>query len=118
MTGELELDFSEQAKGINIPGADLLGGMAGTTLNEDVPLIFGKVVDFKPIIKELKIYKGEEALFDEAEKLNNKLSNLRTLHGETGLKALTDTVLGQGIPLVPFPEVQRCLGLSPKDSTM
>lgn len=118
MSGELELDFSEKAKGINIPGADLIGGMSETKITDDVPLIFGKVVDFKPVIKELKVYKGDEALFDEAEKLNNKFTNLRTLHGETGLKALTDTVLGQGLPLVPFPEVQRCLGLSPRDSTM
>lgn len=85
MSGELELDFSEKAKGLNIPdyipGADLIGGMSDNKITDDVPLIFGKVVDFKPVIKELKVYKGDEALFDEAEKLNNKISNLRTLHG-------------------------------------
>lgn len=29
-----------------------------------------------------------------------------------------DKLMEQGIPLVPFPKIQRCLGLSQKDSSM
>jgi hypothetical protein len=31
---------------------------------------------------------------------------------------MTNAILNQGIPLVPFPEVEDCLGLGSKDSSM
>lgn len=34
------------------------------------------------------------------------------------LKPLFDFLFGNTIPLAPFPEIERCLGLSSKDSEM
>lgn len=31
---------------------------------------------------------------------------------------VTDKVFAQGFPMVPFPDVERCLGLKAKDSSM
>jgi hypothetical protein len=31
---------------------------------------------------------------------------------------VTETIFNQGIPMVPFPDVAKCLGLAARDSTM
>jgi hypothetical protein len=36
----------------------------------------------------------------------------------SGAKNFVDTFLKTGIPLAPFPLVEHCLGLTPKDSSM
>lgn len=34
------------------------------------------------------------------------------------MKFITDTLFGRGFPLAPFPAVEKCLGMEPKDSSM
>ena len=46
------------------------------------------------------------------------LKDLTFLDDATFLKPIADKILNQGIPLVPFPYIQKCLGLSSKDSSM
>jgi uncharacterized protein YdcH (DUF465 family) len=47
---------------------------------EGVPLIFGMVKDFRPVVKELKVFdKSGNAMIDEADALNDKIMNLNEL---------------------------------------
>ena len=44
-------------------------------------------------------------------------TNLETLN-DFFKSSIFQTILQHGIPLVPFPQIQKCLGLEPKDSSM
>jgi hypothetical protein len=94
--------------------------MGDSNMADGVPLIFGMVKDFRPVVKELKVFdKSGNAMIDEADDLNDKIMNINELSKtDPQLKFVTDTVFNQGIPMVPFPDVARCLGLTAKDSTM
>lgn len=98
----------------------MVGETGGDNIQDGVPLIFGIMRDFRPEIKELKVYdKNGDAMLDKAQDLNKKIMNWRQLSKTNDqLKVVSDTVFNQGIPMVPFPDVARCLGLSAKDSTM
>lgn len=87
---------------------------------EGVPLIFGIVNDFRPNIKELKVFnKKGRTQVDAAKKLNNQIMNLKEeFISNPTLKMVKDLMFGKGFPMVPFPDVERCLGLNAKDSTM
>lgn len=64
----MEFDFSEKAKRFNLPGAELIG--ADINLSKYMPLIMGKVIDFRPKFNELKVYHENEELRNEARTLN------------------------------------------------
>jgi len=49
--------------------------------------------------------------------LNNKLNDLKNTMEDPKIKMITD-VFNRGIPIVPFPAVERCLGLTTGESTM
>jgi hypothetical protein len=59
----MEFDFSERAKRLNVPGADI-------NLSKYMPLIMGRVIDFRPKFNELKVYHENEELSNEARTLN------------------------------------------------
>lgn len=46
-------------------------------LSQILPFIFGRVLEFDPKVKELKVYKEERELFDEADYLNKKIYKMR-----------------------------------------
>jgi hypothetical protein len=94
--------------------------MKDVNIAEGVPMIFGTLKDFRPIIKELKVFdKNGKAKLDQADALNDKIMDLKRLSKKQPiLKMVTDKIFGQGFPMVPFPDVERCLGLKAKDSTM
>ena len=50
-------------------------------------------------------------------KLNYLIDNIRSKLDEPAIKMITG-FFNNGAPLVPFPQVQRCLGLAPKGSHM
>lgn len=83
-------------------------------------MIFGIMTDFRPKIKELKVFdKNGKAQIDQADELNDKIMDLKKLsRTQPILKMVTEKVFEQGFPMVPFPDVERCLGLKAKDSTM
>ena len=112
----MEFDFSEKAKRLNVPGAELIG--ADIKLSKYMPLVMGRVVDFRPKFNELKVYHGDEELSNEARTLNEQLTDFKTLSETPGLKPITDFFFGQSIPIAPYPEYERCLGLLPDDSSM
>jgi hypothetical protein len=88
-------------------------------MNEGLPMVFGKIKEFKPTFNEIKVMKNGVEKRDEAKNLNKRLNDLKRFSDENApLKFITDTLFGQGFPLAPFPAVEKCLGLNPKDSSM
>lgn len=80
------------------------------------PFAAGRIKDLKPKIHELKVLKKDGKVSrDEAKSVQKKLDEL--FSGEAS-NPLASTTFGQSIPLSPFPEVARCLGLHPDDSTI
>jgi len=87
-------------------------------MSEHTPLFWGRVKNFKPEIHELKVFEGKYEIHDEAQKLNEAIMNANSAEFWdnpllTPLKMLFDA---HTIPLAPFPSVEGCLGLGPKDS--
>jgi len=107
-------DFSDDAKVLNTMGLT----KDEYRMNEGLPIAFGKVVDMDMHVDELKIYKGTIAETEEAHYINALIHDGKDLFKNSGFKALTDLFAGNGMPLAPFPIIEHCLGLSPKDSTV
>lgn len=107
-------DFSDDAKKINTMGLT----SEEYKLNEGVPIAFGKVVDLNVHVDELKVYKGTTAQSEEAHYINSLIHEGKDLYRNSGFKTLLETFWSAGLPVAPFPIVEHCLGLSPKDSSM
>lgn len=132
LQGEMDFDFSDGAKVFKpkfslegLTGTDIFDKMTDplmqdVNLAEGVPMVFGILKDFRPVVKELKVFdKNGKAQIDQADELNEKINNLKDLsRSNPVLKVVTEKIFGQGFPMVPFPDVERCLGLKAKDSTM
>lgn len=129
MDASMELDFSEEAKKIKLPKLDWmqyiapkwhekLSGTESPNMASTVPLIFGKIVSFEPRVHEVKVFKGKTLKRDEAESLNNAINDMRThsFWENPILQPVFELFFGQTIPIAPFPKVEGCLGLGPKDS--
>lgn len=79
--------------------------------------------DFK--IKELKVYKGDansqffkEVISEEAA-YNERIQYLKGLINNTPIHQLTTRIpFLQGLPLSPFPRMQRCMGVTPYNGKM
>ena len=71
----LELDLSESSQRISFPGDSFVEGI--DKIHTSVPFVLGKIKDFKPTIRELKMFKGDEEHRDEADKFNEKLIRYR-----------------------------------------
>ena len=71
MTAKLALDFSDDAKKMKpLSGATGIFDIGEIIMNEGLPLVFGRVKEFKPSFNEVKVFaKGVEKK-DEAAKLN------------------------------------------------
>jgi hypothetical protein len=89
MNAEVDLDFSEDAKKVKIPGEDWMGEMIKTFTGEDktyafpkmtehVPLVFGRVLDFRPKVHELKVFDGNREVHSEEDALNKAIKDMRT----------------------------------------
>lgn len=56
---------------------------------------------------------------DEAHILNSLIQDGKNLYSNSGFKTLYETIFGKGgMPIAPFPNVENCLGLTAKDSSM
>jgi hypothetical protein len=84
MNAMVEFDFSDDAKTVKIPGQDWINDMLKTftkgdklleipKMSEHAPLIFGRVIDFKPRVHELKVFHGKTEIHDEADDLNRAI---------------------------------------------
>ena len=97
---------------MNLFGAE---NFLGDTTNwgKSLPIIRGRVLEFKPVFNQLKVFNGDQELVDEANQLNERLTNVKELTNNPFLKPVYDFFFGQSIPVAPFPEIERCLGLFP-----
>ena len=89
-----------------------------------MPVIFGKLLNFTPKVSELRVVKDVVEHFDtttsdeESEKLLAKVNQgFDFLNENPTLNTILEGI-NTGIPMVPFPTVEDCLGLRPKDSSM
>jgi len=111
---KLTFDFSDEVKNVNAFGLS----KEAMRINDGIASTFGKIVDFYVHIDELKIFEGTTLKSDEAMIINQMLNGGKMLYVGSGAKTLVDTVFNSGIPLAPFPLVEHCLGLVPKDSSV
>ena len=74
---------------------------------QGVPAIFARIKNFEPQVNELRIFKGDIELSDEAESLNQKIMSLRNfqLGPAEAVRPIIHTILNTGIPLVQFPNL-------------
>ena len=61
--------------------------------------------------------RGREVETEGARHLNNKISDLKSTFDDPKFNILW-SILDAGFPVVPFPRVEECLGMSPRDSSM
>jgi len=67
-SAQVDFEFGENGKRLNIPGLDLLtDGKPNVRMSEHMPLVMGKIKDFRPKINELKVFKGKQELTNEAD---------------------------------------------------
>lgn len=70
MDADVALDFSDDAKTIKVPGGDWLNNaikdwtkgdklIEFPKMSEHVPLVFGRVLEFNPTVRELKVFEGK-----------------------------------------------------------
>lgn len=136
---DVKFDFSEGAKTFKIPYQDNIQDLANTfgfanelkklklpKLSEHLPFIFARVLDFDPMIHQLKIYKDETDLVDDDE-LSEEAQHLRKMIKDMRgsewwdnpiITPIKDIIFGNSIPVAPYPTVENCLGLKPKNSQM
>jgi hypothetical protein len=108
LQGEMDFDFSDGAKVFKpkislegLTGTDLFDKMTDPMMQdvniaEGIPMVFGILKDFRPVVKELKVYdKNGNAKIDQADDLNEKLSNLKELSRKNpALGMVTDKIFG------------------------
>lgn len=83
-----------------------------------MPYFFVKFDNFQPRFTEIKLKDSlNETDSTGVKYLNEKIQGWETTLNNPALKAIFDTFHG-GFPLVPFPTIERCLGLTVKDSSM
>lgn len=107
------MGLGEQAEKLKIP-----------KLSETLPFIFAKVVEFEPTIHEVKIFKEDKELYgemkDEAQYLNQKIYDMRNhdFWDQPLVKPIVELLFGNSIPVMPYPNIEQCMGLKPKNSQM
>ena len=87
-------------------------------MNKLYPYVNMKLEKFSPRVKELRL-KNSEGEYDSAgrQHLNNKISRIESTLNEPGIKMITD-FFNKGFPFVPFPQIERCLGMGIKDAVV
>ena len=118
LNGQAQMDFDKSNMGFNTPFASLIPhDTPMTEMWKGAPFIVGNVIDFQPKITELNIYHNG----DEDKKTTNfildKFEHVTDTLNDPTLKMLFE-FFSTGFPLVPYPMVEKCLGLKSKDSIM
>lgn len=82
---EAELDLSPSARHLKIPALDeILGDFANIIPYEELspyqnfPAVVGKLKKFTPKVKELRVFEDGRELRNEADELNEKITNIRS----------------------------------------
>ena len=84
-----------------------------------MPYVIGRVIDFTPRVSEVKTWRhgrvGRKGF--EEEDTNKILMDIKDQASQPMMKLLI-TFFNRGVPMVPFPRVESCLGLMSQDSHM
>jgi len=73
---------------------------------EGLPFIVGKITNFTPSIKELKMFNNGKDIENEgARHLNNKIKDFKNTLEDPKFKLLFN-VINYGFPIVPFPRAE------------
>lgn len=119
LEGTVTMDFDEYHVGKQFPFEGLIP--IPSKFHDDFytgqPFIMGKVAEFTPLIKELRVFTQGRIDHDRADFLTDKLRNWKQTSEESSLKYLVN-FMSLGMPLVPFPRIEECLGLKENHSTM
>lgn len=79
-----------------------------------IPYAVGRIVDFHPVVSEVKVWRlgkvGRKG--DEENDTNQIIRNIRDKAKDPMVKLLIQ-FFNTGIPMVPFPRIENCLGLLP-----
>lgn len=83
-----------------------------------MPYVNMKVERFSPRISQL-VFKDEFGEFDSKGKefLNSKLMSLENTLEDPNLK-MARSMIDNGIPFVPFPRIESCLGMGVNDASV
>ena len=84
---------------------------------KSAPYIYTRVVDFTPKVTELNLFSNGVKDEEEGHVLNEHVANIKDYLNEPSIKMIT-SFFNRGVPFVPFPIVERCLMLEPKESHM
>ena len=83
-----------------------------------VPYIMGVIEKWDPVVKGVKMFNGNNEVDNHGGQiLNDKLNDFKGTMNSPEIKMVTD-VFNQGIPIVPFPAIERCLGMTTGSSIM
>jgi hypothetical protein len=79
-----------------------------------MPYVVGRIIDFHPSVHEVKVWRlgkvGRKG--HEEHDTNRVIMDIKDKAKDPMMKMLIQ-FLNQGIPMVPFPRIENCLGLSP-----
>ena len=82
-----------------------------------MPFIMGRVLDFDPKVSDLRLFKGSNIQEGDGKRMNDYINNIKSHLSDPTVKMVTGFI-NMGVPMIPFPRVEDCLGLEPKDSHM
>lgn len=83
-----------------------------------MPYVNMKIEKFSPRITQL-VFKDEHGEFDSRGKnfLNNRLESFEQTLEDPNLK-MARNLFDNGLPFVPFPQIERCLGMGVRDAVV
>jgi len=83
-------------------------------MKSKIPYVMGRMIDFHPVVQEVKVWRlgkvGRKG-FEEND-TNKIIMDIKEKANEPMMKLLIQ-FFNTGIPMVPFPDVETCLGLHP-----
>ena len=98
-----------------------LGGMAHFDFAgvEVAQMMFGNINDLDINIKELKVFKGNHEEYSEEHYYQERWNTFRSTMRNTPVgQLISKFAFPKGIPLSPFPVMEKCMGLRVVDSHM
>ena len=115
---EFDLEFGAAAEEFEHPVIDMIDSITGGVYDKmkrdrkDMPFVYAKVIDFWPSVTEIKIYDdGKEDKIQE-DNMNVMIGTIKDFANKPEFSLITQ-IFKSGFPVVPFPDVERCLGLRP-----
>jgi len=85
-----------------------------SAMKSKIPYVMGRVIDFNPVVDEVKVWRlgkvGRKG--NEENDTNQILLDIKAKAQEPMMKLFIQ-FFNTGIPMVPFPSVEHCLGLTP-----